>query len=1135
MSVIISKNKVTGLEEAACTQPKDAVPLSLFQDLSAYVHDISGFTDISNIIHEINDLSSVVYDLSSVVYDLSSVVYDLSQNVYFDISNIQTQLFDLSYYVYNDLSSGSGGTINIGIYSDTSFQIYPNIDTLLFDASNFSLDVSGTIIKIDVSAGSGGGTGDVTFADLSYYFFDKPVISTDCSSYSTSSQNITVKWQPPSQTKAAFNFTTTSNTSADEYNYLPFINDLIVGYQESGSSTWNDFTYSTDVINANSFAPVKVNQLDVTNTGSLPVTKSVVANGSNAKINLNLTSNAIGKSYQFRIAYTNNSEDTNWNYLYCPSGSYIPFGNPGPALPPSLLTINSPSYTELDVGGSGGQYMDSSLNLPWGTQVVKIGYGLDVSGQRSNNSVQVGGFSTNQFTFDVSLGWWNGSNYYLQNWSTSQDNFAYPEYLYNNVANTYYAVNSAEDFSRTQIYYTGLNKADGVIIPSRSTVTSDYDSFLNGSLNASNNDGYTTYNARRRDNYNLSPINNIYFLGDNSGINFTDNNSYKLAANYGAAKTVITTPPGDLNISFVEINSMLGNTCSGEEICYIESKITANSTTFLDLSSTPRVGFTGQDSITLNSNNNMTLLSSATKEEGTGNIRKEGYYLGFDLSNVKLRDISLGILPDICNNSYQPYEWDLTQYLYKSNGLTETESLTPFSFNLAKKPEQNTDLSNISISVINPTLTGTAKFYGLALPTNSSDDLKFPVSFTINNLDPTWAPSDATSVASLYDVSLVYDPNGQTSYSNGVVDRQNSSWVPSATNETYTPSITDLMVDYTGTTTSDYNNFKYSRDISGTNYGAGEQFKISINLRNNVTLSPTNSQSYIVSNDLSGNGKAWWWDFTWDIGYVNTPTQTQPPTSVFGTLPNNTTITLVKSLNPYSVSFANTIPSVFAGTDIISYETAMWGKDGWFGDSSANIPFESKEYPYIDYNNFYGVNEDYSVYDGSGVTQSIIYNNVNIFNSGIVNVTENNLKWVIFKIYRQQSGTNKLTWKATTEVNGTTYPNTLSRWQTDYIVFYMEEDDTGASAYNVSGQSGQQSYTPWLDVQNIDTNASSLTSFLAAQPGGTNNGCNAASTAGAGTGQIQRFRSGATNFIYQYLAFGLKQGVKLKGIEVSYV
>ena len=859
-SVIISKNKITGLEEANCTQPKDAVPLSLFQDLSAYVYNISGGPqDISNIQQELNDLSAVVYDLST--------------NIYLDISNIQTEIFDLSYYVYNDLSSG-GGSINIGSYSDSSSTIYPGIDTLLFDASNFSLDVSGTTIKIDVSGGGGGG--DVTFSDISNLFFDKPKISTDCSGYSTGSQNITINWTPPAQTKAAFNFVnpllgqTTTNNSL---NFLPYMSDLIIGYQQNGSSTWTDFTYSSDVTNSNNFVPKLVNQLVVTNTGS-SVTRTVVANPPFATINLNLGSSAIGQSYQFRIAYTNNSDDTLWNYLYCPSGSYIPFGNPGKAYNPSALSINSNSYNELDVAGSGGPAMDTSLNLPWGTQVVKIGYGLDVSGQRSNNSVQVDGYPINQFTFDVSLGWWNGSNYYSKNWTTSQYNFAYPEYLYNNVANTYYAVNSAEDFSRSLAYYTGANKADGVIIPSRSTVTSDYDSFLHGNLSASNVEGYTKYSARRRDNYNASPITEIYFLGDNSGINFTDNNFvYKLAANYGTAKTPISINPGigDIDISFVEANSMLGKTCSGEDICYIESKVTGNATPYLSLSSTPRVGFTGQDSPVTDNTGNISLSSSATFELGGSDIRKKGFYLGFDLSQVKLTDISLGVLPDICNNSYQPYEWELDQKVYKSDGNTEDSSLNSFPFNLAKKPEQNTNLSNISISVTNPSLSGTAKFYGLPLPNDANSDLKFPISFTITNLDPTWAPSDATSTASLYDVSLVYDPNGQTSYSNGAIDRQNSNWNPSLTNETYTPTITDLMVDYTGTTTSDYNNFKYSRDISGTNYGAGEQFKISVNLRNNVTLSPTNSQSYIVSNDLSGNGKAWWWDFTWDIGYTNTP------------------------------------------------------------------------------------------------------------------------------------------------------------------------------------------------------------------------------------------------------------------------
>ena len=127
-------------------------------------------------------------------------------------------------------------------------------------------------------------------------------------------------------------------------------------------------------------------------------------------------------------------------------------------------------------------------------------------------------------------------------------------------------------------------------------------------------------------------------MGDNSGINFTDTSGYKLAANYGTAKTSITPGIGDLDISFVDVNSMLGKTCSGEDICYIESKVTDNSGTVLDLSSKPRVGFTGQDSPVTDTSGNLTLSSSATIELGLVpvDIRKQGFYLGFDLSQSKI-------------------------------------------------------------------------------------------------------------------------------------------------------------------------------------------------------------------------------------------------------------------------------------------------------------------------------------------------------------------------------------------------------------------------------------------------------------------------------------------------------------------
>ena len=137
--VTITKDKINGLLESQVTQPTDAVPLSMLNDLSGSIA-----IDISNIQTEIYDLSAYVYTLSG-------------DTISTDISNLETEVYDLSIivqdlsaYVYNDLSSG-GGSINIGTYTDTSTTIYPTVTTLLFDASSFTLDLSGTsTIKIDI-------------------------------------------------------------------------------------------------------------------------------------------------------------------------------------------------------------------------------------------------------------------------------------------------------------------------------------------------------------------------------------------------------------------------------------------------------------------------------------------------------------------------------------------------------------------------------------------------------------------------------------------------------------------------------------------------------------------------------------------------------------------------------------------------------------------------------------------------------------------------------------------------------------------------------------------------------------------------------------------------------------------------
>ena len=58
---------------------------------------------------------------------------------------------------------------------------------------------------------------------------------------------------------------------------------------------------------------------------------------------------------------------------------------------------------------------------------------------------------------------------------------------------------------------------------------------------------------------------------------------------------------------------------------------------------------------------------------------------------------------------------------------------------------------------------------GLKLPTASGTgptggELVFKVDASINDLDQTWAPSDGLTAGSLYDLSLIYNPQIQVPY-----------------------------------------------------------------------------------------------------------------------------------------------------------------------------------------------------------------------------------------------------------------------------------------------------------------------------------------------------------------------------------
>ena len=82
-------------------------------------------------------------------------------------------------------------------------------------------------------------------------------------------------------------------------------------------------------------------------------------------------------------------------------------------------------------------------------------------------------------------------------------------------------------------------------------------------------------------------------------------------------------------------------------------------------------------------------LTTSTVKDLDLSSNKTGYYLGVDVSNVKL-DVSFNQLPDVGNNTpaYEKYRWNILQNAKKNGATAQTTSLY-YEFYLGHAPTQD--------------------------------------------------------------------------------------------------------------------------------------------------------------------------------------------------------------------------------------------------------------------------------------------------------------------------------------------------------------------------------------------------------------------------------------------------------------
>ena len=973
--------------------------------------------------------------------------------------------------------------------------------------------------------------------ELDDYLFDQPP-PVENPSYSSTATQIDLSWNINTPAQVESSFAVAPSSLGQDFDYLPYIAGFELGFLEDLSgATWHtvtDLSLTTVPTNAVSWpsyvstnTPNGLHEVEITNSPdssrTYPTNLEVYLEN---PLKINLTDYAVGKSFRFRFAFTNQSAEPK-NYVYFPSETgYLSFGQYGPANAPLSITLTNAAYNTLEMFGLGSASgMDASLNAAYGQGSLTVQYGVDVTGSKRTGAIQYGGQIA-----AVGSTYFTNPGIQTQRWPSSSTNhslnaIAYPEYEYETVntpSQTYFARNSATDFSNVDVFAaSNVQSTLSLPIPTRSQVGAP--DFLTSATNQTltvTGAGSLQQVLQRQNNYNQF---SLYLVDPSTQFSLAPSgiSSWNVGVNYGDSAGNTTT--------WVTSNSMLGTDASNQNLTYFQLSIP--NTNLADISSNWKVGFDPtQDVAETPSSTNLSFSVAQMSDAGTYPAKTGGYFLETTISNFSASNLTLTEVPDICNNgvtsgSYNPYDFTISQIVNDSTQSIVLTRQREYPFRIGEAPQTDISYNNYSLTIPINTPSRSGYFYGLALPST----VDFDINFQLTDLHPEYCPVSTPIITALLGV------HQSPSNNFAQADLSTINWTSTGTGTTYNFNDT-LEMSYATSSASDYDLQPYSRDFS-----AGDQFRVITTINNNITLNNP-AHTITTTTDLSFNNLALWWDYTWTSGQGLPQPDDLPNITLAsgmsamellqvasGTLPFNETS------NPSSSTLMNVVPSNFNFQ--LPSNQAMWAKDAWYGASTQSPSEWGDKNPYVDYTSDFHTSgviimQDYSSLNQAGDTQTIIYSNGMYYDTTSATHNYSNIKWLGIKSTMSSTSTAGQALSITIQDAG----NNNLTLGSDYLLFYKEEIQGSGTPYTWSGQTSGSSYTPWLDAAAIwQSNLGSLVTFSAAQAlsgqEATGNGVSQNISTGNGF-KVLRLQTVA---LYQYFLFGIPEGTSIKSISFSVV